>query len=47
MDHTIISYLVNPNEDFTDYYGQNKGHDEMVNSIKMHMVKYEAGAKKA
>ena len=46
MDHTIISYLVNPEEEFTDFYGQNKGEEEMIDSIKMHMVKYESNAKK-
>lgn len=42
VDHTIIMYLVNPDGDFVNYYGQDKTHIELRSSIQMHMMKYNA-----
>jgi protein SCO1/2 len=40
VDHTIITYLVNPEGKFQDYYGQTKTVDQMVTSITNHMKCY-------
>lgn len=41
MDHTIIMYLVGPDGEFVDYFGQNKRSAEISNSIAAHMRKYK------
>ncbi|KPI96787.1 PREDICTED: protein SCO1 homolog, mitochondrial [Papilio xuthus] len=47
VDHTIIIYLVDPDGEFVDYYGQNRNANEIYNSMLVNIKKYEASKKKA
>ncbi|MCL4137320.1 UNVERIFIED_CONTAM: hypothetical protein GTU68_065039, partial [Idotea baltica] len=42
VDHTIIIYLVDPDGNFVDYYGQTKDADQMTTSVVLNIKKYEA-----
>jgi len=46
VDHTIIVYLLNPNGEFVDYYGQTKDADMITNSVIMNMAKFNNMHKK-
>lgn len=43
VDHTIIMYLVGPDGEFKEYFGQNKRSAEISSSIASHMRKYKKG----
>ncbi|XP_055709885.1 protein SCO1 homolog, mitochondrial [Phlebotomus papatasi] len=41
VDHTIIIYLVDPNGEFVDYYGQSMQADQITTSIMVNMAKFK------
>ena len=41
VDHTIITYLVNPEGKFVEYFGQNKTVEEITSTIGTRMVNYK------
>jgi len=47
VDHTIIIYLVNPDGEFVDYYGQNRSIEEIVDGVRLHALKYQKAHEKS
>lgn len=47
VDHTIIMYLVNPDGEFVDYYGQSRDKDQVTDSILVNMTKWAQLQKKS
>lgn len=45
VDHTIIIYLVDPDGEFVDYYGQNRNAKEIHNSMLVNIEKYNSSKK--
>lgn len=43
VDHTVIMYLVDPEGNFVDYFGQNKSAAEVATAIAIHMGTFEHG----
>ncbi|XP_022090424.1 protein SCO1 homolog, mitochondrial-like [Acanthaster planci] len=41
VDHSIIMYLLNPDGQFVDYFGQNKTDEQVAGGIAHHMRKYQ------
>lgn len=42
VDHTIIIYLLDPEGQFVDYYGQTKTSDDITTSVMLQMAKYQS-----
>lgn len=40
VDHTIVLFLVDPNGDFVEYYGQNKNREQITEEIMLTAAKH-------
>ena len=47
VDHTIIIYLINPDGEFLDYYGQTKDASQITISVMLQMRKFYESQKKS
>lgn len=45
VDHTVIMYLVDPEGNFVDYFGQNKNAEEIASATAIHMGTFQASKK--
>ncbi|VDM53340.1 unnamed protein product [Angiostrongylus costaricensis] len=46
VDHTVITYLIDPDGNFHDYYGQNRTAEEIARIIELKVLKYRAQNRK-
>ncbi|CAJ0921274.1 unnamed protein product, partial [Mesorhabditis belari] len=46
VDHTVIMYLIDPEGNFHDYYGQNRKANEIADIIRLKVIGFEAAQKK-
>lgn len=46
VDHTIIMYLVDPEGEFVDYYGQTKSAEQIASAVGIQMMKYKSAKAK-
>ncbi|MFH4979266.1 hypothetical protein AB6A40_005975 [Gnathostoma spinigerum] len=46
VDHSVIIYLIDPEGNFHDYYGQNRSVEEICNAIKMKVIKHDLAHRK-
>ncbi|KAM3718452.1 Protein SCO1 [Dirofilaria immitis] len=46
VDHTVIMYLIDPDGEFHDYYGQNRSAEEISKIIKLKVFKHDTMKKK-
>lgn len=42
VDHSIMVYLIDPDGNFVDFYGQNRDENEVVEMIKSKVIEYDA-----
>lgn len=47
VDHTIIMYLINPEGEFVDYYGQTREYEQIATAILFNMQNYERSVSKS
>lgn len=47
VDHTIIIYLIDPEGQFVDYYGQTKDAEQISTSVLLQMKKFAQANKKS
>lgn len=45
VDHTVIMYLIDPDGQFQDYFGQNRSFGDIANAIRSRALKYQASRK--
>lgn len=46
VDHTVMMYLIDPEGNFFDYYGQNRRANEIANIIRTKVLTYQTNKRK-